>query len=272
MDSVHRAPAAPWAGIVVGQPVLFIAHAVNGWLSSTWNRRTGDPVPSCRRARGSFATRQVDLVHPDTRIDGRKEETMEPMESIPGTSQQIAAPAREPSRLRKIGREVILWFRTLASAAAYATLIVTFGFQVARVEGRSMEPTLQDQDRLVVNKLAYRLHDPEVGDVVMLLRPDDPGQSLVKRVVAAPGDTVALHGGAVLRNGVVVQEDFVAVDLRSSDNRAPLVIPAGFYFVLGDHRNNSSDSRDFGPVPKKYILGRIQFRWWPFGDVRTFEP
>jgi len=199
------------------------------------------------------------------------------MESEPGdriTDTTGAADATTPtsSRLRKIGSELVLWSRTLASAAVYATLIVTFGFQVARVEGRSMEPTLRDQDRLVVNKLAYQLHDPEVGDVVMLLHPNNPRQSLVKRVVAAPGDTVAFREGVVVRNGVVTAEGFVAVDLRSFEERAPVVIPEGFYFVLGDHRNNSSDSRAFGPVPKKYILGRIQIRWWPFADARSFEP
>jgi signal peptidase I len=181
-------------------------------------------------------------------------------------------PLPRPSRRRQIGVEVIAWLRTLASAAVYATLIVTFGFQVARVEGRSMEPTLHDQDRLVVNKLAYQVHDPEVGDVVMLLHPNNPEQSLVKRVVAAPGDTVAFREGAVVLNGVVADEDFVSVDLRSFEDRGPVVIPDGFYFVLGDHRNNSSDSRAFGPVPKKYILGRIQIRWWPFADARSFEP
>jgi signal peptidase I len=194
------------------------------------------------------------------------------MDSVTETTGGAGATGPRSSRLREIGSELILWLRTLASAAVYATLIVTFGFQVARVEGRSMEPTLHDQDRLVVNKLAFQVHDPEVGDVVMLLHPNNPGQSLVKRVVAAPGDTVAFRKGVVVRNGAVVDEDFVAVDLRSFEDRAPIVIPDGFYFVLGDHRNNSSDSRAFGPVPKKYILGRIQIRWWPFADARSFEP
>lgn len=176
------------------------------------------------------------------------------------------------TRLRRIGQEAVLWLRTVASAAVYATLIVTFGFQVARVEGRSMEPTLHDQDRLVVNKLAYQLHAPEVGDVVMLLHPNKPDQSLVKRVVAAPGDTVAFRQGVVIRNGLPIAEAFVATELRSFEDAAPVLIPEGSYFVLGDHRNNSSDSRAFGPVPRKYILGRIQIRWWPLSDVRSFEP
>lgn len=196
----------------------------------------------------------------------------EPVDRITETTAETGSSAPHSSRVRKIADELVLWSRTLMSAAVYATLIVTFGFQVARVEGRSMEPTLHDQDRLVVNKLAYQVHDPEVGDVVMLLHPNNPRQSLVKRVVAAPGDTVAFREGVVVRNGVVTDEGFVAVDLRSFEERAPVLIPEGFYFVLGDHRNNSSDSRAFGPVPKKYILGRIQIRWWPFTDARLFEP
>lgn len=194
------------------------------------------------------------------------------MDSVSKSLPEFGTSGSQPSRLCRIGRELVLWFRTVMSAAVYATLIATFGFQVARVEGRSMEPTLHDQDRLVVNKFAYQMHDPEVGDVVMLLRPDNPAQSLVKRIVAAPGDTVALREGIVVRNGADVDEPFVPGNLRSFDDLAPLVVPAGFYFVLGDHRNASADSRTFGPVPKKYILGRIQIRWWPIASAKSFHP
>jgi signal peptidase I len=194
------------------------------------------------------------------------------MEHVPGAD---ADPGIEASRSRQVwkaGSALVLWLRTVTSAAVYAALIMTFGFQVARVEGRSMEPTLHDRDRLVVNKLAYQLRDPEVGEVVMLLRPDNPGQTLVKRIVAAPGDTVAFREGVVVRNGVATDEAFVPTSLRSFEDRSPIVVPEGFYFVLGDHRNNSADSRVFGPVPKKYILGRIQIRWWPVADARSFAP
>jgi len=194
------------------------------------------------------------------------------MDSVSNKPTESRSSVHRSSRLRTIGNELILWLRTVTSAAVYATLIATFGFQVARVEGRSMEPTLHDRDRLVVNKFAYQVHDPEVGDVVMLLHPNNPSQSLVKRIVAAPGDTVAFREGVVVRNGVAVAEDFIPADLRSLDNQASVVVPEGFYFVLGDHRNNSSDSRVFGPVPRKYILGRIQIRWWPIADAKSFEP
>jgi signal peptidase I len=184
----------------------------------------------------------------------------------------ILEPMVVSSALRKVASELIVWVRTLTSAAVYATLIVTFGFQVARVEGRSMEPTLHDHDRLVVNKLAYQLHDPAVGDVVMLRHPSNPSLTLVKRVIASAGDTIAFRGGIVLRNGVAVDEAFLSPALRSFEDRDPVVVPEGYYFVLGDHRNDSSDSRVFGVVPKKYILGRVQVRWWPIPNAKTFEP
>ena len=109
---------------------------------------------------------------------------------------------RTSATLARVGEELLAWFKTLVSAAVYATLIVTFGFQVARVEGQSMAPTLEDQDRLIVNKLAYRLHEPQVGDIVMLYYPDDPEKSFVKRVVAEPGDTIRSVDGRVYRNDV----------------------------------------------------------------------
>ncbi len=189
-------------------------------------------------------------------------------EQIPESSPK--SPRR--ARVEWAGRELVLWLRTLTSAAVYATLIATFGFQVARVEGRSMEPTLQDQDRLVVNKFAYQLHDPEVGDIVMLLHPANPRQNLVKRIVAGPGDTVAFREGLVLRNGALTAEHFIPADRRSHENRDAVLVPDGYYFVLGDHRNNSSDSRTFGPVPMKYILGKVQVRWWPLANARHFVP
>jgi len=161
--------------------------------------------------------------------------------------------------------------RTLASAAVYATLIVTFGFQVARVEGRSMEPTLGNQDRLVINKLAYRLSDPGIGDLVMLIHPLDPDQTLVKRIVAGPGDRISMSGGRVSRNGVRVDEAFVPGVSRSYEDHPMESVPAGHYYVLGDNRANSSDSRRFGFVPRKYILGKVQLRWWPLDRVQVFE-
>ena len=166
--------------------------------------------------------------------------------------------------------EIVAWFKTLASAAVYATLIVTFGFQVARVEGLSMAPTLADQDRLIVNKLAYRIGEPRRGDIVMLYYPIDPDKSFVKRVIAEEGDQVRIVDGRVFVNDVPMPEDFVPPEYRSHDDFGPEVVPEGYYFVMGDHRNNSSDSRHWGNVPKKYIIGKVQLRWWPIPTAHVF--
>jgi len=166
--------------------------------------------------------------------------------------------------------ELVAWFKTLASAAVYATLIVTFGFQVARVEGQSMAPTLADQDRLIVNKLAYRIGIPRRGDIVMLYYPINPDKSFVKRVIAEEGDTVRIADGRVYVNDVPMSDDFVAPEYRSHDDYGPTVVPEGYYFVMGDHRNNSSDSRHWGYVPKKYIIGKVQLRWWPVPHAHVF--
>jgi len=180
------------------------------------------------------------------------------------------ARSRTAERLALVRDELVAWFKTLASAAVYATLIVTFGFQVARVEGMSMAPTLEDQDRLIVNKLAYRIGEPHHGDIVMLYYPIDPNKSFVKRVIAEEGDTVRIVDGHVYVNEAAMKDDFVPEEYRAHDDWGPQVVPEGYYFVMGDHRNNSSDSRTWGEVPKKYIVGRVQLRWWPVNHARIF--
>jgi signal peptidase I len=173
-------------------------------------------------------------------------------------------------RMERVVEELVAWLKTLASAAVYATLIVTFGFQVARVEGHSMAPTLEDQDRLIVNKFAYRIGEPQTSDIVMLYYPNDPNKSFVKRVIAEEGDQVRIVDGKVYRNDILLDDSFVPPEYRSHDDWGPQVIPEGYYFVMGDHRNNSSDSRHWGFVPKKYIIGRVQLRWWPLRHARMF--
>ena len=176
-----------------------------------------------------------------------------------------------PSLARRIGEEFVAWVKTFASAAVYASLIVTFGFQVARVEGKSMEPTLQDQDRLIVNKAVYQFFDdPEPMDIVMLYYPRDPDKSFVKRIVAKEGDTVRIENGQVFVNEVPLPDSFVPSEFRSHENHGPEVVQESYYFVMGDHRNNSSDSRHWGQVPKKYVIGKVQLRWWPLADATLF--
>src|SRR6185295_10581274 len=112
-------------------------------------------------------------------------------------------------KMERVVEELVAWLKTLASAAVYATLIVTFGFQVARVEGHSMAPTLEDQDRLIVNKAAYRFFgEPHLGDIVMLYYPNDPSKSFVKRVIAEEGDQLQIVDGIVYRNDVRLDDSF----------------------------------------------------------------
>ena len=188
----------------------------------------------------------------------------------PLVSEPVATPQEPAFTVGRVVDEVVAWLKTLASAAVYATLIVTFGFQVARVEGQSMAPTLADQDRLIVNKLAYRLRSPQVGDIVMLYYPLNPDKSFVKRIIAEENDTIRIVDGRVYRNEVLINDDYVPAEFRSHDDFGPEVVPQGYYFVMGDHRNNSSDSRHWKFVPKKYIIGKVQLRWWPLPEARIF--
>lgn len=177
---------------------------------------------------------------------------------------------RRAAMAARLREEIVAWVKTVASAAVYATLIVTFGFQVARVEGQSMAPTLEDQDRLIVNKLVYRLSSPQPGDIVMLYYPLKPDRSFVKRIIGEEGDTVKVEDGQVFVNDVPLADQYVPSEYRSHDNWGPQVVPEGSYFVMGDHRNNSSDSRQWGYVPKRYVIGKVQIRWWPLPEARLF--
>jgi signal peptidase I len=206
----------------------------------------------------------------DTRAQGPTPGQTESCEAPGNTSAPAPMGVAPRGVAGRIADELVAWVKTLASAAVYATLIVTFVGQVARVDGQSMAPTLQDHDRLIVNKLAYRMGEPQVGDIVMLLYPNDPNKTFVKRVVAEQGDEVKIVNGKVYRNGALMDDSFVLPEYRSHEDFGPAVVREGHYFVMGDHRNSSSDSRIWGEVPKKYIIGRVQVRWWPLPDARTF--
>jgi signal peptidase I len=229
--------------------------------------RSGAEVPPVR---GILETR---METEQQRIDPIIEPYM--LEWLVAASRQpdptVIEPPTEPgSAWIRMGQEIMAGVQTLVSAAVYATLIVTFGFQVARVDGLSMAPTLEDHDRLIVNKLVYELGDPRPGDIVMLYYPVNPEKMFVKRVIAKEGDTVRIVDGHVSVNGIPLHDDYVPIEFRSHDDWGPQVVQQGYYFVMGDHRNNSSDSRHWGPVPKKYIVGKVKVRWWPLQDARIF--
>jgi signal peptidase I len=177
--------------------------------------------------------------------------------------------AEPPSGVRRVALALVGIPLVLVSFMM-TTFIVTFVLQVARVEGAAMAPTLENQDRVLVNKLAYQRGEPHVGDIVMLRYPLNPEKMFVKRVAAEEGDQVHIVRGTVYRNTVLMDDSFVPEGFKSRDTWGPQVVPEGYYFVLGDHRNNSSDSRHWGYVPKKYIVGKVQCRWWPIARARCF--
>ena len=155
-------------------------------------------------------------------------------------------------------------------AALVILFVLVSVFQAARIQGGGMAPTLADGDRLLVNNLAYQWRDPRRGDVVRLLYPPNPTKVFVLRVIAEEGDRVQIAGGRVLVNDAPSNDDFVPASFRAHDDWGPRIIDEGYYFVMGDHRNNVSDSRHWGFVPKKYITGRILLRWWPLSNARFF--
>ena len=189
--------------------------------------------------------------------------------SMPAAPRTMVEPIG-PSAWERLGEEILTWFKTLASAAVYATLIVTFICQVARVEGHSMSPTLENDDRLIVNKLIYRLSVPQRDDIVMLYYPVNPDKSFSLAMTRLTNDTVRIVDGKVYVNGEAREDVFVPPTYRSHEDHPSITVKQGYYFVMGDHRNNSSDSRSWGFVPKKYIEGKVQVRWWPLGHGHVF--
>ena len=244
------------------------------WRAPDWpSASSDDPTAPPDAAQPGGLRLSLESAHSDSTRDVDNAVDSPAAPSPPAATAGPGAAAEHaggPTLLSRLAQEFVAWLKTLASAAVYATLIVTFGFQVARVEGQSMAPTLADQDRLIVNKLLYRLAEPRRSDIVMLYYPIDPDKSFVKRVIGEEGDTVRIDNGSVFVNDVPVRDDYVPPDFRSYEDYGPQIVPEGYYFVMGDHRNNSSDSRHWGMVPKKYIIGKVQLRWWPIPTARIF--
>jgi len=170
----------------------------------------------------------------------------------------MQAEEQPKARARSALREFI---ETILFTLLIYFLVRTFLIENYRVVGRSMEQTLQDDQFLVVNKLLYRLHEPQRGDIIVFRDPRDGDRKLIKRVIGLPGEVLEIKNGQVFINDRRLQETYI--QSMSQRSRPPIPIPADHYFVMGDNRSNSSDSRDWGTLPQREIVGKAWFTYWP---------
>nr|WP_231737765.1 signal peptidase I [Terracidiphilus gabretensis] len=161
----------------------------------------------------------------------------------------------------------MLWARDLLIAVVASVFMILFLYQPVRVEGTSMLPRLEDHDRLFINKFVYHFSAIQRGDVVVFHYPRDPEKSYIKRVIAVPGDRLRIDGGDVILNGRRLEEPYVPDEYRDSRSLPEMVIPPDYYYMMGDHRSISSDSREFGPVERGLIYGKAAFVYWPRRDA-----
>jgi signal peptidase I len=160
-----------------------------------------------------------------------------------------------------------VWLRDLIISLAISCFIIIFLYQPVKVEGTSMMPSLEDQERIFVNKFVYRLEPIERGDIIVFRYPRDPSKSFIKRVIGLAGDHIQIDAGRVFVNGKPVDEEYVPRAYEDERSYAEVVVPPDSYFVLGDHRSLSNDSRDFGPVGQSYIYGKAVFGYWPMDKM-----
>jgi signal peptidase I len=168
------------------------------------------------------------------------------------------------------------WVRDLAFSVVIAVVLIVFIYQPVKVEGTSMEPGLSDNERIFINKFTYKLNlgDIRRGDTVVFWYPVDTTKSYIKRVIGLPGDRIRILHGQVYINGSPLVEDYVAEKSRDPGTWAEgreVRVPPGDYFVLGDHRNSSSDSRSWGWVPRDNIYGKAVFVYWPLDKMGRVE-
>ncbi len=192
-----------------------------------------------------------------------------------------ANPVEEPrdEPIRRSGVSILSalsWVRDLAFSVLIAVVLIVFIYQPVKVEGTSMEPGLSDNERIFINKFTYKLNlgDVRRGDTVVFWYPRDTTKSYIKRVVGLPGDRIRIVNGQVYVNGAPLNEAYVAEGYRDPstwNEGQEMLVPAAHYFVLGDHRSSSSDSRAWGWVPRENIYGKAVFVYWPLDKMGRVE-
>src|SRR5438552_9255124 len=183
------------------------------------------------------------------------------------------APAPAIAAKRSPIGAVLYWARDLFLSVIIAIIVILFLYQPVKVEGTSMMPALNDQERIFINKFTYRFHVGQIehGDMVVFWYPNDPSKSYIKRVIGTPGDRVEVDHGAVIVNGRTLAETYVPQEYRDQVSLPLTIVPGGEYFVLGDHRSSSNDSRSWGMVPRRYIYGKAVFVYWPLDKMGVLK-
>src|ERR1700692_697376 len=194
-----------------------------------------------------------------------------PASALNSSDTPAAQPAKSLSHSAQVLRhEVRVWTRDLLIAIGLALVIIVFLYQPVKVEGTSMAPLLSDQERIFINKFVYRFEPIERGDVVVFWYPLDRTKSFIKRVVGLPGEGVEIRQGIVYVDGTPLPEPYVPPQYEDMSDFGPIRVPRENYFVMGDHRISSNDSRVFGTVASRFIYGRAVFAYWTvdhFGSV-----
>jgi len=199
---------------------------------------------------------------------------------LPDDPDSLTAPAPEPKAESasalvaapdRVANGVYLWIRDVLIAVAASVLIIMFLYQPVRVEGTSMLPRLEDRDRLFINKFVYHFESIHRGDIVVFHYPRDPEKSYIKRVIAVPGDRLRIDHGRAYLNGKLLREPYVPEKYRDTRSMPEIAIPDDEYFMMGDHRSISSDSREFGPVDRDLIYGKAVFVYWPTRDAGVVD-
>src|SRR5580700_9528848 len=188
------------------------------------------------------------------------------------TMPDVASPPPNPAPVGESGAKdsnarplpvVAVWARDLLVSLAISAFIIIFLYQPVKVEGTSMMPGLEDQERIFVNKFVYRWEPIQRGDIVVFRYPRDTSKSYIKRVIGVAGDHIRIDNGQVYVNGQALDEDYVPSDYADARSYGEVVVPTDSFFVLGDHRTMSNDSRDFGSVNERFIYGKAVFGYWP---------
>ncbi len=163
------------------------------------------------------------------------------------------------------------WLRDLILAVLLSFIVIVFLYQPVQVEGTSMMPHLENHERIFINKFVYRFEPIKRGDIVVFWYPLDPSKSYIKRVVGLPGEWVGIRDGRVYVNGRPLKEPYIPPEYFDHQNYAPTLVEPNHYFVLGDHRESSNDSRVWGTVDAKYIYGKAVFVYWPFSLIGSLR-